>query len=216
MSGMLLVRHGQASFLTDDYDKLSPAGEQQASALGHFLPSLDIQFDRGYCGARQRRKTGSAWPAPEPTEHQAGQFVLDSHALSYIVAVLDWKMSTVGSPMMDLSTMLPYWIEPDGSESLQAIFFGPTMIEGSMTRNELVHRYVDTTGYHLPNPLFYRYYWVFKLAVIVQLIYARFIRGHTRDRRFAKLNHSTPSLPSAKRMCRRSRQRKCHLFSSNR
>ena len=32
-----LIRHGQASFGADDYDKLSPLGHQQSERLGQYL-----------------------------------------------------------------------------------------------------------------------------------------------------------------------------------
>ena len=34
MSELVLVRHGQASFFSDDYDQLSPLGELQSQTLG--------------------------------------------------------------------------------------------------------------------------------------------------------------------------------------
>lgn len=40
MGQILLVRHGQASFGADDYDVLSPTGEQQAAVLGEVLAGL--------------------------------------------------------------------------------------------------------------------------------------------------------------------------------
>ena len=40
MGQILLVRHGQASFGADDYDVLSPVGEEQAAVLGEFLAGL--------------------------------------------------------------------------------------------------------------------------------------------------------------------------------
>lgn len=40
MGQVLLVRHGQASFGTDDYDRLSPRGEEQAAAVGRALAGL--------------------------------------------------------------------------------------------------------------------------------------------------------------------------------
>jgi broad specificity phosphatase PhoE len=40
MGQILLVRHGQASFGADDYDVLSPVGEEQAAVLGEFLVGL--------------------------------------------------------------------------------------------------------------------------------------------------------------------------------
>ena len=39
MTQILLVRHGQASFGADDYDKLNGIGERQAAVLGTFLRS---------------------------------------------------------------------------------------------------------------------------------------------------------------------------------
>lgn len=40
MGQVLLVRHGQASFGTDDYDRLSPLGEDQAAAVGRALAGV--------------------------------------------------------------------------------------------------------------------------------------------------------------------------------
>lgn len=45
MSEFLLVRHGQASFGADNYDKLSPLGWQQARWLGEYFQQQDRQFD---------------------------------------------------------------------------------------------------------------------------------------------------------------------------
>ncbi|MEO1994537.1 MAG: phosphotransferase family protein, partial [Planctomycetaceae bacterium] len=105
-----------------------------------------------------------------------------------IVAVLDWEMSTVGDPLMDLGTTLSYWVEADDSEAQLKSAFGPTMIAGSMSRNQLVERYTEQTGVEIPTILFYYCFGLFKLAVIVQQIYARYLRGQTTDPRFANLN----------------------------
>ncbi len=65
---------------------------------------------------------------------------------------------------------------------------GPTNIPGSLTRTALVQRYADQTGRAAGDVLFYYCFGLFKIAVIVQQIYARFVRGHTQDERFARLN----------------------------
>ena len=44
------------------------------------------------------------------------------------------------------------------------------------------------TGRDVSSPLFYYCFGLFKIAVILQQIYARYVRGHTRDARFARLN----------------------------
>jgi aminoglycoside phosphotransferase (APT) family kinase protein len=114
--------------------------------------------------------------------------VLDPNDLTRIVAVLDWEMATVGCPLMDLGTSLGYWVEAGDPPSLQHAATGPTALPGSLTRQELANRYAEQTGRDVSNILFYYVFGLFKIAVIVQQIYARFVRGHTRDARFAHLN----------------------------
>lgn len=45
MSEFLLIRHGQASFGADNYDKLSELGWQQAQWLGEYFRQQNRQFD---------------------------------------------------------------------------------------------------------------------------------------------------------------------------
>ncbi len=76
MSFLTLVRHGQASFLAEEYDKLSARGEEQAALLGEHWVRRGVVFDEVYTGprARQRhtaeivgqryRRAGCPWPEP--------------------------------------------------------------------------------------------------------------------------------------------------------
>jgi broad specificity phosphatase PhoE len=56
MSHLVLVRHGQASFLEANYDKLSAKGEAQARLLGDYWVQHKISFDRVYAGPRVRQR----------------------------------------------------------------------------------------------------------------------------------------------------------------
>jgi broad specificity phosphatase PhoE len=56
MSKIFLIRHGQASFLADDYDNLSNKGIEQSEALGNFFFKNEIQFDKIYIGNLKRHK----------------------------------------------------------------------------------------------------------------------------------------------------------------
>src|SRR5262249_56688449 len=56
MSRLFLVRHGQASFLESNYDKLSPLGERQSRILGEYWAGLGLRFDRVYSGPRSRQR----------------------------------------------------------------------------------------------------------------------------------------------------------------
>lgn len=54
MSTLLLVRHAQASFLSDDYDRLSELGIEQARRLGRHLAALGSGLDAVFVGPRRR------------------------------------------------------------------------------------------------------------------------------------------------------------------
>ncbi len=56
MGEILIVRHGQASYGTDDYDRLSPLGHQQAAWLGSWLAERGESFDRVVSGTLRRHR----------------------------------------------------------------------------------------------------------------------------------------------------------------
>ena len=127
-------------------------------------------------------------------DYKYDNLMVDPEDLARICAVFDWEMSTLGDPLMDLGSSLAYWIESTDSKTLQDYAFGPTMLPGTLTRAQLVARYTEKTGTEIPEILFYYCYGLFKLAVIVQQIYARYVRGHTSDERFAQLNNKVEAL----------------------
>ncbi|MBN8740863.1 MAG: hypothetical protein BGP24_13980 [Lysobacterales bacterium 69-70] len=52
---LLLIRHAQASFGTDDYDRLSERGLRQADLLAHWLATQpDLEFSHVVSGAQKR------------------------------------------------------------------------------------------------------------------------------------------------------------------
>ena len=113
--------------------------------------------------------------------------VLDPADLTRVVGVLDWEMSTVGDPLMDLGTALGYWVEKGDPEPLKALAFGPTLLPGSLTRAQVAEEYARAAGRDLPPMLFYSCFALFKTAVVLQQIYKRYVEGLTHDERFAGL-----------------------------
>jgi broad specificity phosphatase PhoE len=91
MSLLALVRHGQASFFAENYDQLSPLGEQQARLLGDYWLRRGIRFDEVFTGPRVRQietaalageafaRAGVPWPEPqmipELDEHQVDRMM---------------------------------------------------------------------------------------------------------------------------------------------
>ena len=80
MSHLLLVRHGQASFLEENYDKPSAKGEAQSRLLGKYWAEIKLPVDRVYTGPRVRQRetarlvgetykeSGLRWPEAEIME----------------------------------------------------------------------------------------------------------------------------------------------------
>jgi aminoglycoside phosphotransferase (APT) family kinase protein len=121
-------------------------------------------------------------------DYKFDNLLLDPDDPTKIVAVLDWEMATVGDPLMDLGSTLGYWIEATDPPSFQPVATGPSNVPGNLTRQEVVERYAEVTGRPVPDMLFYYCFGLYKMAVILQQIYARFVRGHTKDQRFARMN----------------------------
>jgi broad specificity phosphatase PhoE len=77
MSTLILVRHGQASFGSSNYDQLSEMGISQSSALGEYWVKRARKLDAVFSGAQERQKhtlalvqdayarAGLAFPRPQ-------------------------------------------------------------------------------------------------------------------------------------------------------
>ncbi len=117
--------------------------------------------------------------------------------LSRVIAVLDWEMATIGDPLMDLGTALGYWIEPSDPPVFQATVFGPTNRPGNLTRLELVERWSKATGRNASNVLFYYAFALYKLAVVAQQLYKRYVDGLSKDPRFSVMLAGVQALTMA-------------------
>ncbi len=103
-----------------------------------------------------------------------------------IIGVLDWEMTTIGDPLMDLGNTLAYWIEADDPSPVQLMRKQPSNAPGMLTRRQFVDYYAERAGIQIDNFDYYYTYGLFRLAAIVQQIYYRYFHGQTQDRRFAK------------------------------
>lgn len=118
--------------------------------------------------------------------------VLD--ASGALIGILDWEMSTVGDPCMDLGAALAYWVQADDDPAYLSVRMQPTDALGMLTRSEVVERYGAILGGQIQESLrdhwdFYEIYGLFRLAVIIQQIWARYQSGATTNPRFAGFGH---------------------------
>lgn len=113
--------------------------------------------------------------------------VLDPEDWTRVIAVLDWEMATLGDPLMDLGTSLAYWVQPTDPPEVLEARLSPTTWPGTPSRSEVVEAYARASGRDADDIVFYYAYGLFKVAVIVQQLYARYVSGKTADPRYATM-----------------------------
>lgn len=95
-----------------------------------------------------------------------------------IAAVLDWELCTLGDPLADIGYLGVYWAD-SGTEQLRSN--DPTGIEGFPKYADLLERYANRTGRDLSNIDYYIAFSSWRLAVISEGVYARFLHGAMGD-----------------------------------
>lgn len=120
-------------------------------------------------------------------DYKFDNVVFDPLEPTKIIGVLDWELTTIGDPLMDLGCSLAYWFEGADDAHLKQISMMPTHVDGMMTRDELVHQYAQLSGLEIDNYHFYYVYGLFRLAVIVQQIFYRYEKGQTDNPAFKPL-----------------------------
>lgn len=103
---------------------------------------------------------------------------------SQIVGVLDWELATLGDPLMDLGNALAYWVQADDDFMAKAMRRQPTHLTGMMTRQEVIHYYLEKRGLSHIDFRFYEVFGLFRLAGIAQQIYYRYHHKQTTNPAF--------------------------------
>ena len=107
-----------------------------------------------------------------------GDYRLDNcmvDASGNVIAVLDWEICTLGDPMADLGLLMVYWTGPDDDASAWS---NPVnTAKGFMNRSELAERYGRASGRDISQLDFYVAFAFWKLACIIEGVYARYLGG---------------------------------------
>ncbi len=128
-------------------------------------------------------------PSPSRASVVHGDFkldnvMLDARDVGRIVAIFDWEMSALGDALVDLGILLAYWAPtapPEQRDALTTVTNRP----GYFTHDEIVERYAARSGRDVSNVRYYEVFALFKIAVVIQQIYYRYVNGQTQDARFA-------------------------------
>lgn len=108
-----------------------------------------------------------------------------------VAAVIDWELATIGDPLLDLGHLLSSWADKTT---------GPTWAHyirwehGFRSRTEAADRYAKASGRSIEHLTFYMALALYRLAVILEGSYARFVRGQSDNPRHAAFEERVPSL----------------------
>jgi aminoglycoside phosphotransferase (APT) family kinase protein len=107
-----------------------------------------------------------------------GDYRLDNAVLGSdgeVRAVLDWEICTLGDPLADVGLLMVYWTEPEDEAAVLDVT--PTVVPGFPSRAELRAMYESASGRDLSQLDFYVAFGYWKLACILQGVYARYAGG---------------------------------------
>lgn len=93
-----------------------------------------------------------------------------------IQALLDWELCTLGDPLADLGYLLNTWLGPEDMQG-DVEDSMPTTAGGFPSREALMTRYAEATGFDLARINYYRAFAYWRLAAIRQGVYKRYLVG---------------------------------------
>ena len=124
------------------------------------------------------RRLAQRIPDQGPATIVHGDYRLDNMILSpagRVAAVVDWELCTLGDPLADVGLLLVYWSE--AGDEFTPLFEAPTTAAGFASREEVRARYAGASGRDLSEIDFYVALACWKLAIVLQGVYARYAAG---------------------------------------
>lgn len=145
------------------------------------------------------KRLGASVPDAQDVAVLHNDFKLDNTMVDddgHVIAVFDWDMATLGDPLVDVGTTIAYWIDTDGPAN--AVFGDRVQpLTPYMPTDEVAQRYAVATGHDVDGIRWYVGLAHFRLAVILEQIYTRYVAGQTSDPRFASFEPAAPLLATA-------------------
>jgi len=117
-------------------------------------------------------------PVQQRTSVVHGDYRMDNVVLSddgAVRAILDWEICTLGDPLADIGLLMVYWAEP--SDSMAVLGLSPTTAPGFSSRAQVMERYAAASDLDLSGIGYYTAFGYWKLACILQGVYARYVAG---------------------------------------
>jgi aminoglycoside phosphotransferase (APT) family kinase protein len=107
--------------------------------------------------------------------------------LEQVAAVVDWELSTLGDPLADVGLLLTY-------TEVAGEVLGTGAAEGLLDAPAVLARYAAGSDLDLDGIAWYSAFGVFKLAVILEGVHARYVAGATVGEGFETMGSYVPML----------------------
>jgi aminoglycoside phosphotransferase (APT) family kinase protein len=125
------------------------------------------------------RRLSERIPDQGPATIVHGDYRLDNMILApggdAVAAVVDWELCTLGDPLADVGLLLVYWSEP--TDEFMPLLAPATIAPGFPLRDDVKARYAEASGRDLSEVDFFVALGYWKLAIILEGVYARYSGG---------------------------------------
>ncbi len=162
-------------------------GKQLAASRSREVPGIDALH-----GALGDQVPKSQRAAIVHGDYRLDNAIVDEH--DRIAAVLDWEMATLGDPLADLGLLCVYWTELETLGGGNALTSAVDRAAGFPAQDELIERYAARSGLDTTPLPWYIAFGYFKLAVIAEGIFYRYLNGQTVGSGFEGMGDLVPAL----------------------
>ncbi len=151
------------------------------------LPGLDVTAD-------WLRSHRPRWWAPGIIhgDYQFANVMFRHRAPAQLAAIVDWEMSTVGDPLLDLGWVMMSWTDPGEDRTL-----GYADQTGMPGRDEMLEHYAKVSNRPVDDIDYYVILARFKLAIVLEGGYARVVSGQADNPAMLHYEHIVPELMQA-------------------
>jgi aminoglycoside phosphotransferase (APT) family kinase protein len=154
--------------------------------IGRWLSQLESYGGRELPAAARVGEWLAETPPPDQAPALAhGDYKLDNvlfaeSAPPDLLAVVDWEMASIGDPLVDLAWAMIFHPGPGGTMPL-GVASAPAFERDRLPSvAELVARYSDCTGRDVSRIDWYDVFSRWKLAIVLEGSYAKFLRGESK------------------------------------
>jgi aminoglycoside phosphotransferase (APT) family kinase protein len=201
-------RAGLAIQLVDGIARLSRVDWEARGLKGFGKPEgfHDRQVDRwlAHLGQFQLRKLpgldeASEWlrshrprwwsPGILHGDYQFANVMFRHGAPARLAAIVDWEMSTVGDPLLDLGWVMMSWTDPGEDRTT-----GYVDLTGMPGREQMLEHYATVSGRPVDDIDYYVILARFKLAIVLEGGYARMVAGEADNPAVRAYENLVPDL----------------------